>query len=231
MYKVNLEVFQGPLDLLLHLIEKMEIDIHNIPIKDLTESYLNYLHSLEEISLQNAEEYIVMASTLIHLKSKSLLPKLENSNDDLEEEIFVQNLIEYKNYKELSLQFYELYEKRQNMGDKEPTEININFKLGNIKIEKLYKSFKNLIELKKIYIDETLKIKYRKEVNIEETKKYIRKYLKEIKKIKFTELMKNYYTKEELVVGFLSILDLISKNEIIYYELGEDIIIEVVNNF
>lgn len=231
MYKVNLEVFQGPLDLLLHLIEKMEIDIHNIPIKDLTESYLNYLHSLEEISLQNAEEYIVMASTLIHLKSKSLLPKLENSNDDLEEEIFVQNLIEYKNYKELSLQFYELYEKRQNMGDKEPTEININSKLGNIKIEKLYKSFKNLIELKKIYIDETLKIKYRKEVNIEETKKYIRKYLKEIKKIKFTELMKNYYTKEELVVGFLSILDLISKNEIIYYELGEDIIIEVVNNF
>jgi len=78
MYNVNLEVFQGPLDLLLHLIEKMEIDIYNIPIAQLTESYLEYINNSDEFSLENAEEYIVMAATLLHIKSKNLLPKFED---------------------------------------------------------------------------------------------------------------------------------------------------------
>ena len=75
MYNVDLEVFQGPLDLLLHLIEKMEIDIYNIPIAQLTESYLEYINNNDDFSLENAEEYIVMAATLLHIKSKNLLPK------------------------------------------------------------------------------------------------------------------------------------------------------------
>ena len=73
MYNVNLDVFQGPLDLLLHLIEKMEIDIYNIPIAKLTESYLDYINNNVEFSLENAEEYIDMTATVIHIKSKSII--------------------------------------------------------------------------------------------------------------------------------------------------------------
>ena len=101
MYNVNLEIFQGPLDLLLHLIEKMELDIYNIPIAKLTESYLEYINTSEEFSLEIAEEYIVMAATLLHIKSKSLLPKFEEDVAE-EEEDLVQQLLDYKNYKELS---------------------------------------------------------------------------------------------------------------------------------
>ena len=100
MYNVNLDVFQGPLDLLLHLIEKMEIDIYNIPIAKLTESYLDYINNNDEFSLENAEEYIVMAATLIHIKSKSLLPVFNDDEQDIVEDDLVQQLIEYKNYKE-----------------------------------------------------------------------------------------------------------------------------------
>ena len=96
MYNVNLEVFQGPLDLLLHLIEKMEIDIYNIPIARLTESYLEYINNNDEFSLENAEEYIVMAATLLHIKSKNLLPKFEDENIGDEEDL-VQQLLDYKN--------------------------------------------------------------------------------------------------------------------------------------
>ena len=80
MYNVNLEVFQGPLDLLLHLIGKMEIDIYNIPIARLTESYLEYINNSDEFSLENAEEYIVMAATLLHIKSKNLQSSEDQSS-------------------------------------------------------------------------------------------------------------------------------------------------------
>ncbi|MBF0849103.1 segregation/condensation protein A, partial [Streptococcus danieliae] len=125
MYKVNLEVFQGPLDVLLHLIEKMEIDIHNVKISQLTEEYLDYIKSLDKISIENAEEYIVMAATLIHLKSKKLLPQHEEvyvEEIENEEELF-QRLIEYKNYKEVQDIFYNMQEERQNFGEKESQEL------------------------------------------------------------------------------------------------------------
>ena len=83
MYNVNLEVFQGPLDLLLHLIEKMEIDIYNIPIAQLTESYLEYINNSDEFSLENAEEYIVMAATLLHIKSNASIIFFISSNNIL----------------------------------------------------------------------------------------------------------------------------------------------------
>ena len=133
MYNVNLEVFQGPLDLLLHLIEKMEIDIYNIPIAQLTESYLEYINNSDEFSLENAEEYIVMAATLLHIKSESievearvedlripsskLLRAMENilrSLEDIEDEV---SLISYRREVSFEQVKEELKDKFKNKGN------------------------------------------------------------------------------------------------------------------
>jgi len=146
MYNVNLEVFQGPLDLLLHLIEKMEIDIYNIPITRLTESYLEYINNNDEFSLENAEEYIVMAATLLHIKSKNLLPKFEDENIGDEEDL-VQQLLDYKNYKELSEKLDNLQRMRAQFLDKESANIEVEGSVDSLRIPstKLLRAMENIL--------------------------------------------------------------------------------------
>lgn len=107
-YAVKLDIFEGPLDLLLHLIKKNEIDIYNIPIATITEQYLNYLKIIKSLNLDLAGEYLVMASTLIHIKSKMLLPAPEDLPEEEKEEDpreeLVRQLLEYKLFKEAALQ-------------------------------------------------------------------------------------------------------------------------------
>ena len=148
MYNVNLDVFQGPLDLLLHLIEKMEIDIYNIPIAKLTESYLDYINNNDEFSLENAEEYIVMAATLIHIKSKSLLPVFNDDEQDIVEDDLVQQLIEYKNYKELSQKLEALHQSRAQYLEKESIDIETEVDLRNLNISsnKLLHAMENILK-------------------------------------------------------------------------------------
>ena len=108
-----IEAFEGPLDLLFHLIEKNRIDIYDIPIAELTDQYLNYLKNISEHQLDLASEFLVMASTLLSIKSKMLLPTRQNQDDELElattedesdpREELVQKLLEYKKFKEISL--------------------------------------------------------------------------------------------------------------------------------
>lgn len=228
MYNVNLEVFQGPLDLLLHLIEKMEIDIHNIPIAKLTDSYLEYLNSVDEISLDNAEEYIVMASTLIHIKSKSLLPKdiLVVEEEEYIEDDLIQQLIDYKNYKETAQILAELQKDRQQFGEKLSEDINIDAQLGNMPVKKLFNAFKRVLDTK---FEEDVNIPhYTKEVSVEDIKKYIVKYITKKKKIIFSDLISNYDTKSEIVAAFICILDMIKENLLICQEIGEELYIEGV---
>jgi len=104
-YKVKLDTFEGPLDLLLHLVNEMEIDIYDIPVAEITEQYMAYIRAMQEIELNIASEYLVMAATLIAIKSATLLPKKEidieeeEYEGDLREEL-IQRLIEYRKYKE-----------------------------------------------------------------------------------------------------------------------------------
>lgn len=227
MYKVKLDIFEGPLDLLLHLIEKMEIDIHEISILTLTESYLEYIKSIDEISLPNAEEYIVMASTLMHIKSKSLLPKDDDfdSVDNYEEEL-VKQLIEYKNYKDICRKFELLYFDRSMFGEKTQEDIMINGKLMNMSIENLQRSFKYI--LTKYKNNDELSINYRKEVSLENIKNNILKYLKRNNKVNFEDLITIYDTKEEIVAIFLALLDMVSKNIINCENKNDDIVIELI---
>ncbi|MGL4820846.1 MAG: segregation and condensation protein A, partial [Bacilli bacterium] len=120
-YEVQLEQFQGPLDLLLHLIHRLEVDIYDIPVAAITEQYLRYIEAMQEMELDVASEYLVMAATLLELKSKMLLPRAqpvyeedtgyveEEEGDDPRAEL-VQQLLEYKRYKEATVHMRELEE-------------------------------------------------------------------------------------------------------------------------
>lgn len=225
MYKVNLDCFQGPLDLLLHLIEKMEIDIHNIPISELTDSYLEYLNNSDELSLENAEEYIVMASTLIHIKSKSLLP--QDAEEIIEDEQeFVQQLIEYRNYKQLCEIFDDLQIERQNFGEKENSAVIVDAQLMSMSINLLKNAFKRAIDNTKLNSEVTNTIKYRKEVSIEDIRNLIIKYISIKDSIAFSAIISNYDSKEEIVTTFICILEMIKENIIICKEMGEELYIE-----
>lgn len=228
MYNVNLEIFQGPLDLLLHLIEKMELDIYNIPIAKLTESYLEYINTSEEFSLEIAEEYIVMAATLLHIKSKSLLPKFEEDVVE-EEEDLVQQLLDYKNYKELSAKLEILQKERAQYLEKESIDLDIQDNIiGSLRIPsiKLLKAMENV--LKTFYNKENDKafVSYRREISFEDIKQELTERFNKSKKLSFSGLIKNYTERNEIVLVFVSILTMIRDQELICIDNENEIILE-----
>src|SRR5699024_6486980 len=104
-YEVKLEAFEGPLDLLLHLINRMEIDIYDIPVADITDQYMHYIHAMQQIELDIASEYLVMAATLLEMKSSMLLPnqtKVEPEEEwkEYPKDQLLEKLLEYSKYKE-----------------------------------------------------------------------------------------------------------------------------------
>lgn len=129
-YEVRLDAFEGPLDLLLHLINEAKVDIYDIPMTEITEQYLDYIHTMQELQLDIASEYLVMAATLIAIKSKMLLPKKEPLFDDeiIEEEIdpredLMNRLLEYRKYKQLAQQLKEREKERAYIYTKPPVPL------------------------------------------------------------------------------------------------------------
>lgn len=131
-YKVRLDVFEGPLDLLLHLINRLEIDIHDIPMAELTDQYLNHLQAMRVLELDELSEYLVLAATLIEIKSKMLLPRHEDETfDDMEDfdeeddprEELVQRLIDYRKYKEAAENLKQSAEERSEYYTKVPEQL------------------------------------------------------------------------------------------------------------
>ncbi|VEF47917.1 chromosome segregation and condensation protein ScpA [Bacillus freudenreichii] len=130
-YQIKTEVFEGPLDLLLHLIKRMEIDIYDIPMAEITDQYLLYIHTMTELELDHASEYLVMSATLLSIKSKMLLPK----NEEVEEEELpyeeedprtelVEQLIEYKRFKEAAMLFQQKENERNEIFTKPPSDLS-----------------------------------------------------------------------------------------------------------
>lgn len=214
-YKVELSAFEGPLDLLLHLIKEAEIDIYDIPIKEITEEFSHYLDKMQELNLEVTSDFLVMASTLIEIKSKMLLP-VEKEMEE-EEEVdprkeLVERLIEYKKYKEVS----ESLRQMENIQSKvyyKPKEDIFDaieeIELESLDISVLVKSLKKIldeksVEEKNIMIDEI----EREEITLSECIKNIEDTLKEVKSFYFTSLVKKYSTIEEIITYFLAILEL-----------------------
>ncbi|MDU6572784.1 MAG: segregation/condensation protein A [Gemella haemolysans] len=227
MYNVNLEVFQGPLDLLLHLIEKMEIDIYNIPIAKLTESYLEYINNNDDFSLENAEEYIVMAATLLHIKSKNLLPKFENETIEDEEDL-VQQLLDYKNYKELSEKLDNLQRMRAQFLDKESINLDVVGSVETLRMpsSKLLRAMENILRSFDENENEISLVSYRREVSFEEVKEELVNKFKNKTKMNFFDLVRTYSQKNEIVLMFIGVLAMIKDQELQCVDKDGEIILE-----
>ena len=215
MYKFVINDFEGPMDLLLHLVKEAEVDIYDINLVDLVNQYLNFINEMEKLELNIASEYIVMAAELIELKSRSLLPKKE---EELEEEIdpreeLINRLIEYKKYKEITPELKELEEERKTYFSKEPSSLKdyIVKKEEKGDISLLLNAF-NEFMLKKQ--DEHIITKTTtKEYSIIERSKEIKKIINLKKKVEFKELFDNF-SKDYIIVTFLALLEMVKKDEI-----------------
>lgn len=220
-YSIKINEFEGPLDLLLHLIKQSNIDIYDISIEEITKQYLDYINKMEELNINVAASYLVMAAELMEIKSKSLLPKQKsNEEDDYEEntkEKLIQKLIEYKKYKEIAPKFKELENKRSNIYIKAPENVN-NYIEDHIKndtditVDTLYQAFLNFLDRKNMEKPLNTKIT-NKEYSVKERKSSIKNKLREKKKMEFTELFEEF-NKSYIVVTFMSILELTKENEI-----------------
>lgn len=219
-YKITIDNFEGPLDLLLHLIKQSDIDIADINIADVTKQYLDYIDAQEKMNLNIASEYLVMAATLIEMKSNMLLPHKKEEVEDLEEdprEVLIKRLIEYKRYKEMTKEFKSLEKERNHIFTKEPEDLrvfqeeDITYN-GEVNLDDLLKAFQNFINRKELEKPLATKIT-KKELSVSNRSREIKNILMTKKKVEFQELFE-IYTKEYVVVTFLSILDLAKKQEL-----------------
>ena len=220
-YKVKINEFEGPLDLLLHLIKEAKVEIWDIKIEEIVEQYLRYIEAMKEMNLDVASSYLVMASELIELKSKMLLPRKEEQQEIKEEidprEALIQRLVEYQKYKEVTKEFKELEEKRKDIHTKLPESLMeyqeedmiIN---SDLHVEDLMLALKKVLQRKEL--DKPLKTNVTtKEISISERRKSIKNILKERKKVDFYELFEET-TREYIVVTFLTILEMAKKQEL-----------------
>lgn len=220
---VKLEAFEGPLDLLLHLIDKNKVDIYDIPIVMITEQYMDYIRQMETEDMNVMSEFLLMAATLLDIKCKMLLPKEVNEEGEEEDPRaeLVQKLLEYKMYKYMS---YELKD-RQFLAEKnmykEPTipdeikkyqpPLDYGTLLGEMNLKKLHHIFKETVKRKEDKVD-PIRSQFgrieKDEINLEEKTSYIEKFVEENKKISFRDLLEKQNSKMEVIVTFLVILEL-----------------------
>ena len=215
--------FSGPLDLLLHLIKKSKMEIFDIEISKITEEYLKYLESMKEINLDIASEYLVMASELIEIKSKKLLPNQEEENEEDSEyidseEALKKRLIEYQKYKESTSIFRNLENNRSSYYTKTPEAIKnyTDQKMendGSVDMYDLLDAFQKLLDRQKYSKPLNTRIT-KKELSVKERVVKIREVLKTKKKLNFVELFDDF-SKPYVVVTFLSILEMTKNKEII----------------
>lgn len=219
MYKVHLENFDGPLDLLLFFIRRDEIDIYDIPISHITKEYLTTLDQMQQINVGIAGEFIEMAATLMRIKAKMLLPKpqLEEDIEDPRSPL-VRQLIEYRRYKDLAEQLEQLSEQRSHYfprsyevpvpeGDEDP-----GVYLRQVSLYDIAQYFKIAMENKPLISRYELQ---REDLSLEDQKALILANLDEKGQLKFSVLVSKLETKLELVVTFLAILEMMRNEEIV----------------
>jgi segregation and condensation protein A len=225
-YVVTIDNFDGPLDLLLHLIKEQDIDIYDIKIEDITKQYLDYIRHMKELNLEIASEYLVMASELIEMKSKMLLPKKkEKEDDDYEEdprELLIERLLAYKRYKEVTSEFKDLELTRKMVFTREPDNLNRYVKEDenseDLGVADLIDAFNNLLKRKELDRPIATKIT-KKELSVTEKVNKIKNILRNKKKINFEDIFE-VSTKEEVIISFLSVLEMVKKDEILLTQEG-----------
>lgn len=207
-YRVRLEVFEGPLDLLLHLIKKNEVDIFNIPIAQITADYLNYIRLFRTLNLDFAGEFLVMASTLIHIKSRSLLPSLEiveEEEEEVSEAELAARLVEYQKFKEAA----------SILKEREAMQRDIYGRLPLIPGEGDYTIEATLFDLLDAFqrvafrVEKEVREIIQEDIRIEDRIREILTFLKNRRFINFETIFSGQRTKRLLIVTFLALLELI----------------------
>lgn len=239
---VKLQVFEGPLDLLLHLIEKNKVDIYDIPIVEITEQYLDYIKAMETQDMNVMSEFLVMAATLLDIKCRMLLPKEVNEEGEEEDPRaeLVQKLLEYKMYKYMS---YELKDRQVDAartlfkGKTLPKEIEdyrppIDMKelLGDADLGKLQELFKMVMRRQEDKIDpvrSTFGQIEKDEIDMDLKTVYIENYIHTHRSFSFRELLEKQGSKMEIIVTFLVMLELmkLGKISIVQEDTFDDILI------
>jgi len=207
-YRVRLEVFEGPLDLLLHLIKKNELDIFNIPIAEITADYLNYIKLFRRLNLDFAGEFLVMASTLIHIKSRMLLPPAETvEEEELEDprQELAARLLEYQKFKEAA----------SILKEREAIQRNVYGRLPLIPQDEDYTIEATLFDLldafQKVVIRAEKEVReiIQEDISIEDRIREILNLLENKRFINFEAIFTGQRTKRLLIVTFLALLELI----------------------
>ncbi len=240
--EVKLEAFSGPLDLLLHLIEKNKVDIYDIPIVEITNQYMEYITAMKTEDMNVMSEFLVMAATLVDIKCRMLLPKEVNEEGEEEDPRaeLVQKLLEYKMYKFMS---YELKDMQMDTGvtitKKEtlPKEVlayrdPIDYEelVGDLNLVKLHEIFESVLKRVEDKIDPD-RSKFgniqKEEIDAEAKSAYIEDFIHYNKRFSFRELLEKQHSKEEIIVTFLIVLELIKTGRIFVSQEGinDDIMI------
>ena len=227
-FAARLSAFEGPLDLLLHLIEKNKIDIYDIPISEVTDQYIAFLNEAEDTDADIMSEFLVMAATLLEIKARLLLPKTdENEEEEDPREELVQRLLEYKLYKYMSMELKDRQldaSKNLYRAPSVPDEVlayrppvDLDAFIGDTPLEKLKEVFDDVIARSSDRVNEaalsygTIK---KEEVKIPDRIKHIKNALKESKKIDFRALLEEGSGKMNVIVTFLAVLELMKTGEL-----------------
>lgn len=234
-YAIKIDNFQGPLDLLCHLIDKNKMSIHDINLSEITDQYIDYLKQQEKLNLEIASEFLVMASTLLFLKSKNLLPKQEEEEEELTEEELIRRIIEYKKFKEISKVLKESYAEYSNRYFKQAEEIE----LPKRKIEKAYDNtmipeiYSELVERNSQKINQNAKniekIAITENYTVASKVKEMFKVLVKQKRFVFNKLFSiKKHNKQEVVTAFSGLLELSRRSKVAtrQEELFGDITVE-----
>ena len=234
-YAIKIDNFEGPLDLLCHLIDKNKMDIYDIKINEIADQYIEYLNQMEEMNLDIASEFIIMASTLIYLKSKSLLPKQEEAEEELTEEELIQRIIEYKKYKEIIKKLKANYEENSKiyLGTQEQIELprkQIEKEYDKELIPNLYQTlFKRNEEKINKNAENIEKIAITDNYTVASKVKEMFKALVKNNKFVFNKLFSlKEHNKQEVVTAFSGLLEMSKRDKVNtkQEELFKDIIVE-----
>ena len=220
-YAIKIDNFEGPLDLLCHLIDKNKMNIYDIQISKITDQYIEYLKEQEKLNLEIASEFLVMASTLLYLKSKNLLPKQQEEEEELTEEELIRRIIEYKKFKEISKVFKENYEIYANRVFKGQEEIA----LPKRKLEKDFDNaiipniYQKLVERNSVKINQNAKniekIALVENYTVASKVKEMFKVLIKQKRFVFNKLFSiSTHNKQEVVTAFSGLLELSRRNKV-----------------
>ena len=226
---VKLQVFEGPLDLLLHLIDKNKIDIYDIPIVEITNQYMEYINAMEKADLNVMSEFLLMAATLLDIKCKMLLPKEENEDGEEEDprQELVEQLLEYKLYKYMAFELKDRQNDSEYVMYKDATvpeevlkyeePVDMDALLGDLTLTKLNVIFQDVMKRQVNKID-PVRSKFGKiqkeEVTLPDKLLYVTEYAKSHQKFSFRALLNRQSSKTQIVVTFLAILQLMKEGTI-----------------